>query len=111
MADSNSTLHTRAVILEFLGEVIEWRGPAPFVFVEAPLDVSAEIKTVSSLVTYGWGCIPVTAEIGSTSFTTSLMPRKGLYLVPLKVVVQKAEGVKMGDVVKVRLEFAVQASR
>ena len=93
--------------LEFSGEVIEWRGPAPFVFVAGPPDVSAEIKAISSLVTYGWGCIPVTAEIGVTSYSTSLFPRKGLYVVPVKVVVQKAEEVKVGDTVEVRLEFQI----
>lgn len=60
------------------------------------------------MVTYGWGCIPATVQIGETSFTTSLFPRDGIYLVPVKVVVQKAEGVKVGDFVQVRLELALR---
>lgn len=98
------------MILEFKGEAIEWRGPAPFVFVPVPPDVSAEIKEVSTLLTYGWGCIPATVTIGSTEYTTSLFPKNGGYLVPIKVVVQKAEGVKVGDVVNVRLELAPSSS-
>lgn len=89
--------------LEFLGEAIWWRGPAPFIFVAVPAAQAAEIKSVSSQVTYGWGCIPVKALIGDTEYTTSLFPKDGTYLVPVKVVVQKAEGVKVGDLVGVTL--------
>ena len=96
------------MILEFVVEAIEWRGPAPFVFVRVPEDVSAEIKAVSNLVTYGWGCIPVKARIGKTDYTTSLFPKDGNYLVPVKVLVQKAEGAKVGDILKVRLELSIE---
>ncbi len=41
------------MILEFEGEAIEWRGPAPFVFLPVPPDISAEIKDLSALLTYG----------------------------------------------------------
>ena len=95
------------VILEFGGEIIEWRGPSPFLFVEVPDEQSAAIEHVSSLVTYGWGCIPVRARIGATDFRTSLFPRAGAYLVPVKVAVQRAEGVGRGDEVSVRLDLDV----
>ncbi len=49
-------------------------------------------------------------KIGATEYTTSLFPKNGGYLVPVKVVVQKAEGVKVGDVVNVRLELAPSSS-
>jgi len=93
------------VILEFVGEAIEWRGPAPFVFVPVPEDLSAEIKAISSTITYGWGCIPVSARIGETEFTTALIPRKGIYMVPVKMVVQRAENVSIGYMVGVRLQL------
>jgi hypothetical protein len=93
------------VVLEFEGEAIWWRGPAPFVFVPVPADIADEIKSVSSFVTYGWGCIPATVRIGRTQFTTSLFPRQGTYLVPVKVVVQRAEKVQVGDTVTVSLEI------
>lgn len=95
------------MILEFEGEAIEWRGPAPFVFVAVPDDLSADIKAVSSRVTYGWGVIPVTARIGGTEYTTSLFPKDGRYLVPIKVAVQRAEKVGVGDLVQVRIELAL----
>ncbi len=93
--------------LEFSGQVWEWRGPSPFYFVTVPDEESAELESMSSLVTYGWGMIPVAAAIGSTRWTTSLFPKDGLYVVPLKSVVRKAEGINTGDSVSVHLDVAL----
>jgi len=91
--------------LEFSGEIIYWRGPAPFLFVRVPPEQSAEIRDVAKQVTYGWGCIPVEARIGETKFTTSLFPKDGGYLLPVKVAVQKAEQVGEGDTVSARIDL------
>lgn len=91
--------------LEFRAEIIYWRGPAPFHFVEVPEEQSAAIEAVSSMVTYGWGAIPVAARIGRTDFTTSLFPKGDMYLVPIKVAVRKAEDLALGDEVAVRLNL------
>jgi hypothetical protein len=93
--------------VEFSGDVWEWRGPSPFYFVTVPDEESAELESMSSLVTYGWGMIPVEAEIGSTRWTTSLFPKDGLYVVPLKGMVRRAEGIGVGDVVTVQLGVAL----
>jgi hypothetical protein len=93
--------------LEFRGEIIHWRGPAPFHFVTVPEEQSAAIEAVSSMVTYGWGAIPVEARVGRTDFTTSLFPRGDLYLVPIKVAVRRAEHLTLGDEVTVRLRLDV----
>lgn len=93
--------------LEFTGEVWFWRGPSPYHFVTVPEDESAELQSTAALVTYGWGMVPVEARIGSTRWTTSLFPKDGGYVVPLKDVVRTAEGIDVGDVVTVRL--AVEA--
>jgi hypothetical protein len=90
---------------EFSGKIFHWRGPAPFLFVAVPPQQSEEIKAVSGLVTYGWGVIPVHVRIGRTEWTTSLFPKDGKYLVPIKMLVQKAEGLKEGDTIKIRLEI------
>ena len=102
--------YTRRVILEFAGTAISWRGPAPFVFVPIPPDLSAEIKAISPQVTYGWGVIPVRAQVGATEYKTSLFPKDGVYLVPIKVAVQRAEKVEVGDTLTIRIEV-VYASR
>lgn len=88
------------------GPVFSWRGPAPYHFVEVPDQQSADIEAVAASVSYGWGVIPVDARVGGTSFTTSLFPKSGLYLVPLKDRVRKAEGIALGDVVTVRFTLA-----
>jgi hypothetical protein len=90
---------------EFSGKIWFWRGPAPFYFVTIPEAYSQAIKAVSNLVTYGWGVIPVRVRIGETEFTTSLFPKDGLYLVPLKNSVRKAEELALDD--EVRLELWV----
>ena len=93
------------MIFEFTSKIIYWRGPAPWFFVTMPAKQSRELKAVSSLVTYGWGVIPVQVRIGKTEFTTSLFPKDGRYLVPIKASVRKAENLEKGDKVTVRLEI------
>ncbi len=93
--------------MTFSGDVFEWRGPAPFYFVAVPDDESAAIKEVSSLVSYGWGVIPVSVRIGKTEITTSLFPKQGKYLVPLKDVLRKPEGLEVGQQVTITLTIAV----
>ena len=93
--------------LEFSGEVWFWRGPSPYHFVTVPEDESAELQETAALVTYGWGMIPVEARIGSTRWTTSLFPKNGGYVVPLKDKVRTAERITVGDVVTVRLAVDV----
>lgn len=89
--------------LQFSGEIWYWRGPAPFHFITVPDDESRELAAASPLVSYGWGVIPVTAQIGATGFTTSLFPKDGGYLVPVKAAVRRAERIELGDTVSVRL--------
>lgn len=88
---------------EFTAVAIEWRGPAPFVFLPVPADDGAMIHEAASLLTYGWGVIPARATIGSTTFTTSLFPREGGYLLPIKLAVQRSEGVGVGVEVTARM--------
>ncbi len=85
--------------LVFGGPVIEWRGPSPFYFVRVPEEQAEEIAAVRRMATYGWGVITVAARIGKVRFTTSLFPKDGGYLLPLKVAVRKPLGLDSGDVV------------
>ncbi|MBE0686511.1 MAG: DUF1905 domain-containing protein [Anaerolineaceae bacterium] len=93
------------MIIEFTGKIIYWRGPAPFYFVSVPGEQSQQIKAISKIVTYGWGVIPVTVRIGDTEFHTSLFPKIGLYLVPIKKYVRDAENLDIDDEISVQLEF------
>ena len=86
----------------FDGEVIEWRGPAPYFFVAMSESDSAELKEDARSLIY-WGQIPVQVIIGGTEFSTALFPKDGRYLVPLRDAVRKAEDINEGDVVAVAL--------
>jgi Domain of unknown function (DUF1905) len=96
-----------AVDLQFSGEVWFWRGPAPYHFVTVPDGESAALRATAVRVSYGWGMIPVTARIGGTTWATSLFPKDGRYVVPVKAVVRRAEGLDEGTSVEVRLTVAV----
>ena len=89
---------------EFDGKIWFWRGPAPWFFITVPAEQSEELNVISELVTYGWGMIPVHVWIGGTEYETSLWPKDGRYIVPIKVSVRKAENLEVGDSVTVRLE-------
>jgi hypothetical protein len=90
--------------IKFDGKIVFWRGPAPWYFVSVPADESQDLKAISSFVTYGWGVIPVHVRIGNTEWETSLFPKDGSYLVPIKASVRKAEKLSEGDTVTVRLD-------
>ena len=92
--------------LRFDGTVLEWRGPAPYYFVRIPVAQAEEIAAVAAMASYGWGCIPVSARIDDVGFTTSLFPKDGGYLLPLKAAVRKAVGLDEGA--EVRVELTVQ---
>ena len=92
--------------LRFSGPVYEWRGPAPHHFVDVPEAEAVMLNAVSEMVTYGWGMIPVRVEIGATEFTTSLWPKDGGYIAPLKAWVRAAEGIDVGDTIDVQLTVA-----
>jgi hypothetical protein len=91
------------MLLEFSGQMWTWRGPSPFHFITVPPDDSAELQSAAALVSYGWGMIPVTARVGGTEWTTSLFPKDGGYVLPVKDLVRKGEDFAVGDVVTVRL--------
>lgn len=91
--------------IAFSGSVIEWRGPAPFLFLPVPEEHVDEVRYAARQASYGWGCVPTSARIGQTDFTTSLFPRGETYLLPIKVAVQRAEVVRLGDRVEATIEI------
>ncbi|MFE2299852.1 DUF1905 domain-containing protein [Streptomyces sp. NPDC059445] len=96
---------------DFSGPVIEWRGPSPYYFVRVPDEECADIREVAAMATYGWGVIPVEARIAEIVFQTSLFPRDGGYLLPLKLAVRKPSGLSAGDEVPVRMTIHLDEPR
>ena len=89
--------------LAFRGELWFWRGPAPWHFITVPDEECGPLEMAAPSVSYGWGMIPVEARIGATAWSTSLFPKDGRYLVPVKAWVRKAERLELGDQVAVHL--------
>ena len=89
----------------FKAEIWEWRGPAPFYFLSVPEDQADEIREAARVVSYGWGMIPIKAEIGGIAFTTSMFAKNGTYVVPVKNVVRVPLKLQVGDSVEVRFEL------
>jgi hypothetical protein len=93
--------------LEFSSPIWSWRGPAPWYFVTVPEEESDDLEATVASVSYGWGMIPVTAQIGDTEWDTALWPKDGNYMVPLKAEVRRAESLKEGDTVTVQLAVSI----
>lgn len=90
--------------IEFDGKIWCWHGPAPWYFVTVPAQQCEDLKIVSRSVTYGWGMIPANVRIGGTAWKTSLFPKDGRYILPIKTNVRQAENLDEGDRVRVQLD-------
>lgn len=93
--------------MEFAGDLYYWRGPSPYHFIRVPEEVCVVLRELSPAVTYGWGMIPVRGRIGATLFETSLFPKDGGYVLPIKDAVRKAEDLAPGD--KLTVELAIRS--
>ena len=62
--------------LVFTGPLFEWRGPAPYHFVEVPEDEAEQLRETAAAVTYGWGMIPVRGRIGDDRVHDLLWPQE-----------------------------------
>lgn len=89
--------------IAFTAVVWEWRGPAPYYFVTVPEDESLDLQELAPEISYGWGMVPVRVRIKDTEWETSLWPKDGAYVVPLKDAVRRAEALEEGQEVTVEL--------
>ncbi|TCO60839.1 DUF1905 domain-containing protein [Actinocrispum wychmicini] len=89
--------------LRFSGEIWYWRGPAPWFFVTVPDEQCRDLEDLSGRVSYGWGMIPVTVTVGASTWRTSLFPKDGSYIVPVKAQVRKNEDLDEGHTVTVHM--------
>jgi len=87
----------------FETRVIYWRGPSPFFYAPIPELHVDELRQLARIVTYGWGMVPVDVQIGDVAFTTSLFPKDGGYLLPLKADVRRRTNITADDVIAIEL--------
>lgn len=90
----------------FAGPVVEWRGSVPYFFIRIPDEHIAEVRRAAKHASYGWGVVPVVATANTIPFRTSLFPRDGGYLLPIREAVRRAAGLALGDLANVRLMVA-----
>ncbi|WP_375451002.1 DUF1905 domain-containing protein [uncultured Devosia sp.] len=84
-------------------QVIYWRGPSPYYFAAIPADIGVRIAERSRSVSYGWGVIPVDAEIKDVAFRTSLFSKDGSYLLPLKAKVRSQLGAMDLEILRIAM--------
>lgn len=89
--------------LVITGPIWTWRGPAPHHFLSVPPEGAALLHAIAGSVTYGWGMIPVWLHVGDRRWSTSLWPKDGGYIVPLKADLRKAEHLAEGDTLSLRM--------
>ena len=95
----------------FQGPLFHWRGPAPYYFVRVPPATAEELADVAADVTYGWGMVPVEVTVGGYRWETSLWPRDGGYLLPIRAQVRRGLEIEVDDLVAVRLTVAPRGDR
>lgn len=95
----------------FAAEMFEWRGPAPFYWLALPDYACDYVRAEAKEATYGWGAIPVRVRIGGTEWETSLLPRDGGYVLPVKTHVRRQERFGDGDTVTVAMSVAPRGGR
>jgi Domain of unknown function (DUF1905) len=80
--------------LQVSGEMWFWKGSAPWHFMTVPDEEFGELEATSASVTYGWGMIPDTAQVGRTGWKRSLFRKGGRYIVPVKAWVRNPKGLR-----------------
>jgi hypothetical protein len=72
------------------------------VLLVGPASIQLRLRRAEAAgASYGWGVIPVLGCIGATQWETSLLPKNGGYVLPVKIAVRTLEQVDVGDSVSI----------
>jgi hypothetical protein len=87
----------------FDGELWLYPGTGAWVFITLPFDFAREIKLISGLPRRGFGSIRVTAQIGASSWNTSIFPdsKSNSYMLPVKKEIREKNNLASGDKAKI----------
>jgi hypothetical protein len=93
------TFKITAKLWLYPGESANWH------FLTIPKDISEKIKALKPATPRGWGSVRVEVKIGKIIWSTSVFPdkRSGTYILPVKAVVRRTEGIFEGDQVTFNL--------
>ncbi len=95
---------------EFEAELWRWEARTDsWVFAALPEDVSDEIAELP-LPPAGFGSVKVEVTLGAQRWSTSVFPdaQRKTFVVPIKAAVRRAEGVDVGDRVRIGVETLVE---
>ncbi|MEU4744670.1 DUF1905 domain-containing protein [Actinosynnema sp. NPDC023658] len=99
------------MVVEFEAELWLWdaRKNESWTFVSLPVEASEEIRDLTAGPRRGFGAVRVRVVLGASVWSTSIFPDsgRGSYVLPVKRAVRKAEGIDVGDVVKVNVEVVL----
>lgn len=91
---------------EFDAELWPWEVRSDsWTFVSLPTTVADEVLDHAEPFTRGFGSVRVEVTVGATVWRTSIFPSKDTYVLPVKKAVRRAEGLSVGDTVRVRLRL------
>jgi hypothetical protein len=92
---------------EFAGTLWRSKGAAAWCFATLPQDLSAQVRTLAGGLLNSFGSLRVIAQLGRTSWKTSLFfdTKANAFLLPVKAEVRRKENVDAGDNVKISVEI------
>jgi hypothetical protein len=93
----------------FSAELWIWdaRRVDSWIFVSLPAEASQEIRDLAGGRRRGFGSVRVRATVGGTSWSTSIFPDSshGVYVLPVKRDIRRAEDLEVGDTATVTVEL------
>ena len=96
------------MLLSFAARLWTWdaRRADTWVFVSLPADASEQIRERSAGQRRGFGSVRVRVTLGASTWQTSVFPdaTRGVYVLPVKSAVRRAEAVDDGDTVALSVE-------
>ncbi len=97
------------MVVDFDAELWIWdaRRADSWTFVSLPAEASEEIRELADGPRRGFGSVRVKVTIGGSTWRTSIFPdgARGVYVLPVKRAVRRAESLDAGDVAAVTVEL------
>lgn len=91
--------------ISFKGTIQRFPGPSGWHYVAVPKKYTSDIKNQRGT----WGMYPITANVGSTSWETKLMTKKGGdFFIALKSDIRKKEELSVGDIISISFQLQVK---
>jgi hypothetical protein len=92
--------------VKFIDRLSIFESPSPWYYVEIPTREAENIRREFRHLHRGWGSIPVIAQIGDTTWKTSIFwEKKGNYLLFVKKEIRNKEKITTGDKISVRIQI------